>query len=164
VACAFVQRHTELVRQAVFYEPALLAVVPDAGQVIGGFRAATERAMAVGGPRYAMEVFMRANAGDAVFDVLDPTVRQRCLDNAAVLFDVELPVFATYVPDLDRLRGSGVPLTVLAGADNRETWFGAAAAWLADGTGAERVDVPGGHVGYVSHSARFVDAVRRIIG
>jgi hypothetical protein len=80
-----------------------------------------------------------------------------------VLFDVELSAFATYVPDRDQLRGSGVALTVLAGADNRQTWFGAEAAWLADGTGAERVDVPGGHVGYVSHPTRFVDAVRRII-
>jgi hypothetical protein len=54
-----------------------------------------------------------------------------------------------------------VPLTVVAGEQSRDTWFGAAAAWLAEGTGADRVELPGGDVGFVTHPQAFVDLVRR---
>ena len=108
---------------------------------------------------------MRANAGDELVDRLfasiDPAERDRMLDNGAVLFPIELPVFAAFVPDRERMRASGVPLTVIVGADNRDTWFDAVAAWLAQGTGADRVELPGGHVGFYSHPDAFLDLLRR---
>jgi hypothetical protein len=58
---------------------------------------------------------------------------------------------------------SGVPLTVIVGADNRDTWFDAAAAWLAEGTGADRVELPRGHVGFYSHPDAFLDLLRRTV-
>jgi hypothetical protein len=39
-----------------------------------------------------------------------------------------------------------------------------AAAWLAEGTGADRVELPGGHGGFVSHPQEFIELVRRIVG
>ena len=51
-------------------------------------------------------------------------------------------------------------MTIVTGADNRDTWFDSAAAWLAEGTGADRVVVPGGHVAYVTHPEAFVALVR----
>jgi pimeloyl-ACP methyl ester carboxylesterase len=165
VACQLVVDHPEMVRQAVLYEPPLMAVVPDGQQIVAGMRAAVEPAMAEGGPRAAMEVFMRGNAGDEVFDqwfaLAEPAERDRVLDNGAVLFPIELPWLATFVPDRDRMRASGVPLTVVAGADNRDTWFGAATTWLAEGIGVDPVELPGGHAGYVTHAREFVALVRR---
>ena len=61
-----------------------------------------------------------------------------------------------------RLRASGVPLTVAVGADSRDTWFEAASAWLAAGTGAELVELPGGHAGLVTHPAALAELVRGI--
>ena len=61
------------------------------------------------------------------------------------------------------MRASGVPLTVAVGAENRDTWYGAAAAWLAEGTGADLVELPGGHGGFVSHPQAFIELVRRIV-
>ncbi|HUG60378.1 MAG TPA: alpha/beta hydrolase [Methylomirabilota bacterium] len=164
IACELVVRHPEVVRHAVMYEPPLLAVVPHGEEIVAGFRAAAERAMAEGGPRRAMEMFIRGNAGDEVFESIDPAVRERNLDNGAVFFAIEMPAFATFVPDRDRMRASGVPLTVVAGEENRGTWFGAAAAWLAAGTGAALVEAPGGHGGFDSHPLAFVAAMRRVIG
>jgi pimeloyl-ACP methyl ester carboxylesterase len=57
-----------------------------------------------------------------------------------------------------------VPLTVAVGAENRDTWYGAAAAWLAEGTGADLIELPGGHGGFVSHPQEFIALVRRIVG
>lgn len=164
IACSLVVRHPEVVRHAVIYEPPLFAVVPNREEVLAGYRAATEQAMAEGGPRGAMEVFMRHTVGDEVFESIDfdPAAGERILDNGAVLLSIELPWVATFVPDRDRMRESGVPLTVVVGERNRDTWFGAAASWLAEGTGAARAELPGGHVGYLTHPQEFVELVHRI--
>jgi pimeloyl-ACP methyl ester carboxylesterase len=150
----------------VLYEAPLLAVVPDGEAVVAGFREVLGQAMAEGGPRLAMERFMRRNAGDQVVDQLlasvSPVELDRVLDNGATFFELELPMYAGFVPDRDALRTSGVPLTVAVGADNRDNWYGAASAWLAEGTGAELVELPGGHAGLVSHPEAFAELVRAI--
>ena len=167
MACSLVARHPELVRHAVLFEPPLLAVVPEGQQMVAGMRAVIEPAMAEGGPRRAMEAFIRGNAGDEVadkfFESLDPPGRDRILNNGAVFFPIELPAFAAFVPDPEGMRASGVPLTVAVGAENRDTWYGAAAAWLAEGTGADLVELSGGHGGFVSHPQAFIELVRRIV-
>jgi hypothetical protein len=150
----------------LLYEAPLLAVVPDGEAVVAGYREVIGQAMAEGGPRLAMERFMRLNAGDQVVDQLlasvPPAELDRVLDNGATFFELELPVFAGFVPDRDALRASGVPLTVAVGADNRDNWYGAASAWLAEGTGAELVELPGGHAGLLTHPEAFADLVRAI--
>jgi pimeloyl-ACP methyl ester carboxylesterase len=164
IACGLVARHPELVRHAVLYEAPLAAVVPDGEAVVAGFRAVIDRAMAEGGSRRAMEAFMRANASDEVVDrvlaSVPPAELDRILGNGAVLFELELPMYAGFVPDTDRMRAGGVPLTVVVGAENRDTWYGAAAAWLAEGTGAELVELPGGHGALFTHPQALVELVR----
>jgi pimeloyl-ACP methyl ester carboxylesterase len=166
IACELVARHPQLVRHAVLYEAPLLAVVPDGEAVVAGFRAVLDWAMADGGPRRAMELFMRANASDEVVDQVlasvPPAERDRILDNGAVFFELELPVLAAFVPDTDGMRASGVPVTVAVGAENRDTWYGAAAAWLARGTGADLVELPGGHGGLFTHPQALVELVRGV--
>ncbi|HEU4897124.1 MAG TPA: alpha/beta hydrolase [Actinomycetota bacterium] len=166
IACGLVVRHPELVRHASLYEAPLLAVVPDGEAVMAGFRDVLAQAIAEGGPRLAMERFARLNAGDQVVDQLLASLPaaelDRVLGNGATFFELELPMYAGFVPDRDALRRSGVPLTVAVGADNRDTWYGAASAWLAEGTGAELVELPGGHAGLISHPEAFVGLVRAV--
>jgi pimeloyl-ACP methyl ester carboxylesterase len=167
IACSLVARHPEVVRHAVLYEPPLLAVVPNGEEILTGMQAAAEQATAEGGPRRAMETFMRGNVGDEVFDKvsesMDPVDGERILDNGAVLFSIDLPAVTAFVPDLNRMRASGVPLTVVVGEDNRDTWFGAAGTWLAEVTGADLVGLPGGHVGFITDAQEFVELVRRVV-
>ena len=148
----------------MLYEAPLLAVVPDGEAVVAGFRAVLDRGLADGGPRRAMELFMRANASDEVVDQvlasLPPAELDRILGNGVVFFELELPVLAAFIPDRDRMRASGVPLTVAVGAENRDTWYGAAAAWLAEGTGADLVELPGGHGGLFTRPQALVELVR----
>jgi pimeloyl-ACP methyl ester carboxylesterase len=129
MACGLVARHPQVVRHAVLFEPPLLAVVPQGQQMVAGMRAVIEPAMAEGGPRHAMEAFIRGNAGDEVadqwFESLDPTGRDRILDNGAVFFPIELPAFAAFVPDreghtgqrggADRGGGRGEPRHLVRG-------------------------------------------------
>jgi pimeloyl-ACP methyl ester carboxylesterase len=166
IACRLVVRHPDVVRHAVIYEAPLLAVVPHGEEVVAGFRGMVEQAMAQGGPRRAMEVFMRTNAGDEAFEhwhrSTDPAVRERVLDNGAVFFPIELPAFATFVPDCAGMRASGVPLTVVVSEENRDTWLGAASAWLVQQTAAKRIELPGGHAGFETHPREFVELVGRV--
>jgi pimeloyl-ACP methyl ester carboxylesterase len=165
IACSLVARHIGLVRHAVIYEAPLFPVVPDGKEMVAGAQAATERAMAEGGPRHAFELFIRAGSGDeadSVVEVLGATMWDRVLDNGAAFFSIALPAIAAFVPDGASMRASGVPLTIVRGALNRDTWMEAASAWLATATGADRVELPGGHGGYVTNPAELVALVRRI--
>jgi len=166
IACGLVARHPDVVRHAVIYEAPLLSVVPEGEQVVGQYRTMVEQAMAEGGPRRAMEVFIRVNAGDVAYEKwhasTEPDSRERVFDNAATFFEIELPAFAAFVPECDRLRASGVPLTVMVGEDNADGLFGAASRWLVEGTGADLIEMPGGHGGFETHQTEFVATVRRI--
>ena len=166
IACALAARHPEVVRHAVAYEPPLFAVVPNGAEIVRGFRTMVKQAMAEGGPRCAMEVFIRANAGDAGYEAwiasADSASRERIFANAEVFFSLELPAFAAFVPDGKRLRASGVPLTVVVGEENRDNWYGTAARWLVDAAGASLVELPGGHGGFTTHQEAFEALVRRV--
>lgn len=166
IACSLVERHPEVVRHAVIYEPPLFAVVPHGEEILGGYRAAIEQAMAEGGPRRAMEAFLRHTVGNEMiekwFELVDPEERECVLDNGSVLFPMELAWVASTAPDRDHMRTSGVALTVVVGEENRDTWFGAAATWLTEGTGADRVELRGGHVGFITHPTEFVELVSSI--
>ena len=113
-----------------------------------------------------MEVFIRHNAGDEVFESwlasIDPAVRERILGNGAMFFSIELPAFATFVPDRDRMRASGVPLTVVIGEENRDTWFGAAARGWPRDRAPPRRDARRTRRVPDTHPKEFVGLVRRI--
>jgi pimeloyl-ACP methyl ester carboxylesterase len=166
IVCDLVARHADSLRHAVMYEPPLLAVIPEGEKVLGGMRALIDQAMTDGGPRRAMEVFMRCNAGDTAFEhwqaTVDPALRERIMANASVFFETELPPFARFTPNCPAMRAAGVPLTVVVGADDRDTWFDAAAAWVVAGTGAQRVYIPGGHAGFDSHPEAFMALIRSL--
>jgi len=76
-----------------------------------------------------MEVFMRTNAVDEAFEdwraSTDPALRKRTLDNGALFFPIEMPAFATFIPNCAVMRTGGVPLTIVVGEENRDTRFGA---------------------------------------
>jgi pimeloyl-ACP methyl ester carboxylesterase len=167
ILCSLIARHGEVVRHALCYEPPLVAVVGNGEHIVAELRARVEQARAEGGYRGAMErIIWRGFFGDEVADRLfasfSPAELDRVLANGDVFFPLEMPVFMSFAPDRDRLRKSGVPLTVALSQVNRDTWFGEAARWLAKGTGANRTGLPGGHAGFVSHPEAFVELVTRI--
>jgi pimeloyl-ACP methyl ester carboxylesterase len=166
IACSLVERHPEIVRHALVYEPPLLAVVPRGEDVLGAMRDSIERAMAEGGAARALEAFIRGNAGDQAFEewraASEPAAYERTVANAGVFFELELPAFIGFVPDVAAMRRPGLPVTVLIGTEDLEAWLGAAGKWLASETGAKLVEVPGGHGGFATHTAELVQVVRKL--
>jgi pimeloyl-ACP methyl ester carboxylesterase len=71
----------------------------------------------------------------------------------------------SYLPDVEALRRSVVPLTVLAGEESRaalpETYR--PSEWLADQLGVELREIPRAHVPYFDRPQAFVDSIRPFI-
>ncbi|MGH2947705.1 MAG: hypothetical protein ACRDPC_15880 [Solirubrobacteraceae bacterium] len=149
------------------HEPALLAVAPDSEAGAAEIEPAPEDArgafpileLASRSPRAAMEAFVRKYTSDATFERLDPMLRERVLGNGAHFFAREIEAFASYVPDVWRLRGAGVPIRQQA---SRDGLAGDAdrTAWLATQLDLPVELVSGHHAPYVQHPDMFAEELR----
>ena len=160
IALHLLVRHPDAVRAAIIHEPPLLGVLADGHEVSAQLQAMAEQGMVIGGPRAAMELFIRANAGDTVFDGFHPEMKERLLGNAEVFFGREVEPFVSYLPDAAALAGSRVPSVVVAGVESRGVYYHEAAMWVAGLLGVPLREVPGAHVPYMDRPGELVDALR----
>jgi pimeloyl-ACP methyl ester carboxylesterase len=163
-----VLRRPELLRGAVFQEPAFAAATPSGRDALAGLQQLVGGAMAEGGPTLAMERFLRFADGDDVYESFDPDFRDRMLGDGEVMFGLEMGSSLTYLPTAEQLAAVEVPCVVMAGADNRDPaallhWLYAAAQWIADGLGVPLVEIPGAHLPQFTHPGEFVETVRPIL-
>ena len=81
IALKLAIRSPEVARDVIVHEPPFIQVLPDAAELGRTFQTQVEHALATGGARGAMELFVRENAGSDVFDRLDPSLRERMIAN-----------------------------------------------------------------------------------
>jgi pimeloyl-ACP methyl ester carboxylesterase len=162
VGIAMMLRSPDVLRGTVIHEPALIAPImtPDAAKASLG--PLLEGAMARGGPRAAVEAFVRHFAGDENFERLDPALRERMLGNAETFFGIELDAFLGYKPDPALLLASKVPVRIGLGTRSVTDAIGGA-HWLADLLGVEPVAFPGGHTPYFDDPAVFAETLRPLL-
>ena len=161
-------RHPHVLHGAVFHEPVFPSGVSNLGAVRAARKALVEEGMARGGPRAAMELYLRSVAGDEVYESLDPLLRERLLGNAEVLFGIEMAPYLAYEPTPGQLATIGVPRAVTAGADSRGSaaaghWRYEAAQWLAAHLETTVIELPGAHMGYLGQPGHFAGALRPIL-
>lgn len=153
-------RHADVVRGAILHEPPLVSVLPNAAEVGAMLQARTQEGMAHGGPRGAMELFLRGEAGNETFEQLDPELRTRMLDNAQLFFSTEIQAFVSYVPNSEALRTVTVPVAVVAGRDHPGFYAYDAARWVAGHLGTELQEIPDKHTPYFDDPAGLAEALR----
>jgi pimeloyl-ACP methyl ester carboxylesterase len=164
-----VASHPEVLRGAIVHEPAMLANMPGADEMVKGIRAFMEENMSKGGPRYVLEHFLPQVAGENAFKNLEPELRERMLGNANVLVTIEMMAFASYAVDLNRLRKVGVPLIIAAGRDNAGTnnpmlrGGYEAARWLASQLGSKLHELSGAHAPYLDRPDRLAEELTPLI-
>lgn len=163
IALHVLVRRPDAVRGAIIHEPPLLGVLANGPEVLAQLQAMAEEGMASGGPRGAMELFIRANAGDAVFEGFHPEMQERLLGNAEVFLGREVEPFISYQPYAAASAGSRVPTVVVAGLENRGVYYHEAATWVAGLLGVPLREVPGAHVPYMDRPGEFVDALRPLL-
>lgn len=162
VALELALRHPERVSRLVIHEIPLLSVLEEPAPVAAAIGSLVGGAMEAGGPRAALDAFLRFAFGDAIVDAWSPALRDRMLSNAEMVFSVEMPAFQAYRPDEDRLVGCRVPAAVLVGEDEHVPFFHEAAQWLASRLGTTVDLAPGAHGPYFSAPAALAATLCRI--
>lgn len=151
------------------HEPPLLSVLPSGAELGAHMQTMTKEALAKGGPCGAMEIFLRANAGNSAFERLKPTLRERMLGNAEFFFSTELAQFVNYVPGAAALAQVNVPVYALGGADHRDSdlaqggYLYESARWVADGVGTDLMEVPGAHAPYLDCPQELAETLRTLL-
>jgi pimeloyl-ACP methyl ester carboxylesterase len=168
VALELALLHPEAVRAAIVHEPPILAATSDPQAVTAGLAALIGQGMAAGGPPAAMEAFLRWAAGDEALAAVDPADRDRWLGNGEVFFGVEQAAFLAYAPAVEALAGAQVPILAAASSASRDPasphhFLYQAATWLARQLDADLVEVPGGHMAYLTNPAAVAEGLRRLL-
>lgn len=152
-------RHPEAIRGAILHEPALISVLARPEEVMGPTQQMVEEAMKRGGPRAAVEAFVRFAAGDENFENLEPELRERMLGNGETLFGIEFGTFESYRPSDETLAEVEVPVQVMVGTESAP-FFGESARWLADRLGVEVAAMSGAHTPYLDHPEEMAQKIR----
>ena len=155
-------RHPRAVRGAILHDPTMLAVLEHPGEVLAAMQPVIEGGMARGGPRGAVEDFMRFAAGAATFDGLEPALRERMLGNGETLFGIEFGQVDAYRPDDATLAAAQRPVRVVAGEES-PPFMAEAARWLAARLGTEVRMLPGGHMPYLDRPEATAAALRPLL-
>jgi pimeloyl-ACP methyl ester carboxylesterase len=152
-------RHPQVIRGAILNEPPMMSALARPEDVMGMTREIVEGGMAKGGPRAAVEAFVRFAAGDVNFEKLSPELRERMLSNGEILFGTEFGAFESYRPDDATLAAVKVPVQVMVGTYSAP-FFGEAARWLADRLGVEVAALTGAHTPYLDQPEEMADKIR----
>jgi pimeloyl-ACP methyl ester carboxylesterase len=157
---ALVSLSPERVRTLIAHEPPLIELLADPAPQ----RAATQQVIDTfhtAGVHAAWRAFM-AMAGfeppEPAGEPPQPTERER--REAARFFDHDLRATSGYRPDLDALRAARTRIVVGIGAGSQALLTWEASTALAELLGSAPVTFPGEHVGFLTDTAAFADAVR----
>jgi pimeloyl-ACP methyl ester carboxylesterase len=151
-------RHPAAVRGAILHEPPLISVLERPAETQAAVGAVVEQGMKAGGPRAAVESFIRS-AGDANWENLEPGLRERMSGNGETLFGIEMGKFEPYRPDDATLAAITAPVLVLV-SEASAPFFGEAAGWLAARLGVELTRTPGTHTPQFDHPQELVSTIR----
>jgi pimeloyl-ACP methyl ester carboxylesterase len=159
IAIWLLLEHPAAVRGAVVHEPPILGVIRDPESVQALGQSVVGPAMARGGPRAAMDAFLRLMCGDAAVDALDEQLRERALGNAETFFDIEFGVLDGPVPDEQMLSAVDTPV-VPAVSPGSPPFFREATGWLAERLGVAIHELAPGHAPYMDRPEEFASALR----
>jgi pimeloyl-ACP methyl ester carboxylesterase len=162
-ALAMLLRHPQAVRAALLHEPALFALFDDPEAARITVTEAVTAGMEAGGQPAALESFIRLVAGDANWECLDPSVRERMLASAGTYFGNEIGRFDTYLPDDETLAEIAAPMHLLVSEDSLP-YFAQAAGRLAARLHVDITRVPGTHFAYLDHPAQLAKTVSALLG
>ncbi|MFD3613733.1 alpha/beta fold hydrolase [Streptomyces sp. NPDC058676] len=149
-------RHPRRLRHVVAHEPPCVGVLPDGERQRAVFRRVYDTYRAAG----LQAAGARLGAGLAGREAGElppgrPLSRDEELGRPMAVFLAHVLVpFSSYTPDLTALTSR---LTLAAGADSRGQLLHRTAEFVADRTGSDLVEFPGGHLGAVEHPVAFAE-------
>ena len=159
IALCLVVRYPRVVRGAVLHEPGFVPLFDDPEEVKRTVGARIAEGMRSGGPREAIERFLRYVGGDANWECLDPELRERVRASADTYLRIERGAIATWLPDEPTLAGITTPIQLLVGEQSMP-YYTQAAGRLAERLGVKITSTGGTHLGYLDHPVELAETVR----
>ncbi|NIH79550.1 alpha/beta fold hydrolase [Amycolatopsis viridis] len=153
-------RHPEVVGGLVVHEPPAVGLLPDAEDWIAFAREQAARS-ASGDVFGAFRAFLASIAGAGLPPL--KTVRLPHEHEWQVLFDRELVGIYRYLPDLDALRRTPVPIVLTAGEGSRGYYHYRPARALALELGLPFVELPGAHLAPQRDAKTFAAALNVVL-
>lgn len=94
----------------------------------------------------------------------DPPLAEAREEDMENFWKHEFLSFALYCPDLERVRGNGVRVTVGVGEKSGDALFKRAGPLLAERLGAECMVFPGHHSGFENWAESFAGRLMSVLG
>jgi pimeloyl-ACP methyl ester carboxylesterase len=164
VALALVAEHPQIVRGAVFHEPPIISILPDADEQYK-FLDEVESLYKRDGAPAAMHLFAKSIIGFA------PTVAEDerrmgdsdATSNLDFFFAKEFSSISRFQPDLERLKASKVPMIAAAGKLSGTAYYARATKLLSDLIGCRFRLMPGHHLGFIADPETFAVEIRTLL-
>jgi pimeloyl-ACP methyl ester carboxylesterase len=163
IALELALRHPARVEAVMLHEMPLLSVLDDPEPVAVAIGTVIGSAMDAGGPRGALEAFLRFAFGDPVVDGWPAEYRERVLSNAEMVFSVEMPAFQSYRPDEAALARCEAHAAVVVGREQQLPFFSEAAHWLAGKLDTTVSATPGAHGPQFSSPGELAASLRTFL-
>jgi len=158
-------RHPEVVQGTVLHEPSVFTCLPQefVRKQFEELNPMIEQALASGGPRAALQMLLGAWAGDEGLEAVEPTLVERWLANADLMFGYEFPeMLLGYQPDPEAIAAVKVPVKVMRATDSMPINT-AAAEWLASQVKTGLVVAPGAHLAFCVRPEELAEALRPLL-
>jgi pimeloyl-ACP methyl ester carboxylesterase len=154
-------RSPHAVELLVAHEPPVIGVLDDSERWFSFFDE-LDRLLQQEGVGPALTKFM-SSVGRADNEVRSPELMQRLAGNWAYFARYEMRPVAEFVPDLEALRASEVPLVFGGGHDSRPYYYCRAGEVLAARLGVDFVEFPGHHMAYLDDAQAFAAILRQTL-
>jgi pimeloyl-ACP methyl ester carboxylesterase len=154
-------RAPHAVELLVAHEPPVISVLDDADRWFAFFEE-LDRIVEEEGVGPALMKFM-SSVGRAEEEPRPPELMQRLAGNWEFFARYEMRPVAEFVPDLEALRGSKLPLVFAGGHESRSYYYRRAGETLAARLGVEFVEFPGHHMAYLDDANSFASILRQIL-
>jgi len=160
IGLALATQHPRVVGGLVAHEPPAVRLLPDADEWLEF--AEEQVALTEDGEVFeAFKEFLYSIAGAGLPDL--KAVRLPNEQEWRLLFSRELTEFYRYLPDIEVLRHTGVPIVLAAGLGSRGYYHYRPARTLALELGLPFVEMPGAHLAPQRQTAEFATALQEIL-
>jgi pimeloyl-ACP methyl ester carboxylesterase len=162
VALEVLTRYPELVQTVVAHEPPVVTLLPNASAWLAFLDGVYETYQKEGVPA-AMHQFVNGAIGSVDHQVIEQAMRENAneftLSNATYWMEHELRQYPRIEPDLAALAAHARHLVLVGGRDAQDKVPYQSTSVLARQLGLNIVDLPGGHLGFMTSPAEFAQAL-----
>ncbi|MFI0423488.1 alpha/beta hydrolase [Spongiactinospora sp. 9N601] len=151
-------RHPDVVATTIAHEPPAVRLLPDGEEWVSFFEEVYDLYRAAG-IHVALEHFANRIAHGSEIDMMqkamDPNNGSKVAANVTYWFERELRQYTKVLPDVEALARGADRLVLVGGRESKQQVCYRPNEVLGARFGLEVVDLPGGHVGFLTHPGEF---------